>query len=438
MKSIKLALLASSIISFSSFAVADDTMLVEKVKELDAKVKKLEKSHTKVKDAAKPELYQIQPAEAKPVGEFKLAPAPRFTYGDSTFNIKGLIQSDFAWFDDDKRDQSDGSTIHNARLSFGGNIDKDWFYSMEANFAYDSAKITTAYLGYKFTPNTKISVGQIDEPMSLEENMSARWTTFLERASVNAMVPGMNIGAILENYGQYYTAALSLTENSTRSTLNASDSPFGATGRFVVMPYSDQGRVLHFDVSGSYRTTEHNSRSVRYSEKPESRIGLVEVDTGTISNVKNYKLAAVEFLGIYDAFSLQSEYLVSKLERRSGYSDPSFDSGYAQIAYTLTGEAREYDKTSGTAGKISPKNPFNLTNGGMGAWEVAARYNFINLKNRDINGGSMHNWGLALNWYASDYVKFGANYIFVNANSSGEPKVHDDPRAFMLRAQVAF
>ena len=109
----------------------------------------------------------------------------------------------------------------------------------------------------------------------------------------------------------------------------------------------------------------------------------------------------LEALYIRGPFSFQAEYGWNLVDNASGVVQPRaaavnpalaapqnyvFNGGYVQVAYTLTGENRAYDKRIGTLareyfGKRGPySNAFIVRDAdgniisSWGAWEVAARY----------------------------------------------------------------
>ena len=107
-----------------------------------------------------------------------------------------------------------------------------------------------------------------------------------------------------------------------------------------------------------------------------------------------------------------------------------FNGGYVQVAYTLTGENRAYDKKSGCLsryyfGTQGPyENAFVVRDEaggfcwGRGAWEVAARYTYTDLNsgvgNTAVQGGIMDGFGIALNWYLNTNLTVNTEWIWDN------------------------
>ena len=111
-----------------------------------------------------------------------------------------------------------------------------------------------------------------------------------------------------------------------------------------------------------------------------------------------------------------------------------FNGGYVQLAYTLTGENRAYDKRGGTLareyfGKSGPTSKFFFVrdeNGNListwGAWEVAIRYSHVDLNDGTneganlyrIQGGDMDGLTLALNWYMSTNMNLMIDWAYDN------------------------
>ena len=118
-----------------------------------------------------------------------------------------------------------------------------------------------------------------------------------------------------------------------------------------------------------------------------------------------------------------------------------------QAGFVLTGESHKYNPGSASYAGIVPDNPFSLTGGGWGAWEVAGRASTINLNDRlgvatGVAGGQQTVYTLALNWYVNRNIRFMFNYLHgnvakqVSATNFGDTGSKFD--AVAMRTQFAF
>ena len=103
---------------------------------------------------------------------------------------------------------------------------------------------------------------------------------------------------------------------------------------------------------------------------------------------------------------------------------------YAQASYLLTGEHRPYKKSSGTFSGIKPKDNYGA--GGWGAWELAVRYDSLDLDDGDVKGGELEDTAVGINWYLNPAIRLTANYVYSDLDNSGEAHFVG------TRAQVVF
>jgi phosphate-selective porin OprO/OprP len=99
----------------------------------------------------------------------------------------------------------------------------------------------------------------------------------------------------------------------------------------------------------------------------------------------------------------------------------------------LTGEQRNYNRTGGYFGRVSPAHP--LFHGGWGAWEVAGRYSWVDLNSGGISGGKFDRWSAALSWYATDHMRFEFDYGYGQLDKFG---TEGTTQFFQARAQIEF
>jgi phosphate-selective porin OprO/OprP len=87
-----------------------------------------------------------------------------------------------------------------------------------------------------------------------------------------------------------------------------------------------------------------------------------------------------------------------------------------------------------------------LGEGGLGAWEVAARYSNIDLDYLPMQstalggvpGGNQNVWTLGLNWYPTNGLKFQVNYYNLQVNHVNAPTSDISANAFGIRSQISF
>jgi phosphate-selective porin OprO/OprP len=140
-------------------------------------------------------------------------------------------------------------------------------------------------------------------------------------------------------------------------------------------------------------------------------------------------------------------------------ADAGFDGGYGQVSWVLTGENHAYNLQAGSYFRVMPRNPFSLTHGGWGAWEVAARVSYVDLTSNflpgdalsadpaEVDGGKQTAYTFGLNWYPNDLVRLLVNFSHVDYQKENGAAVAGAPLgaavgakfdAISFRAQVAY
>ena len=105
----------------------------------------------------------------------------------------------------------------------------------------------------------------------------------------------------------------------------------------------------------------------------------------------------------------------------------------------MTGEshASGYRLSSGEFKGIKPTNYFDLSNGGIGAWELSARYASIDLNDGDITGGKEDALSLGVNWYINQNVRVMADWTrILDTDKSNSIRLYaPDLDVFTIRTQ---
>lgn len=346
--------------------------------------------------------------------------------------LSGRIHLDVAAFErDDDIEAEFGDTdfpagtagveFRRVRLSLEGEIGTALpvFFKTEYDFATSETQFKDVFVGIDKIPFVgRIQAGHFKEPLGLELLTSSRFLTFMERGTpMEAFLPERNIGVMasgakLNEHLTYAAGVFSDTGDAGKIT--TFDGNYRVSGRVTGLPWYDEASkgasLLHLGVSGSYIDPIHSTNSTgvaRFRTRPEAHLAPRFVDTGTIPDVDHAYLAGAEAAVVLGPFSAQAEYVRTWVGAPGGTL--AFDGFYIFGTWFITGEHRVYRRSNGTFDRVIPNHSF--TDGGIGAWELAVRYSYIDLNDEGINGGRLNNITAGVNWYLNPNAKIQANYV---------------------------
>lgn len=376
--------------------------------------------------------------------------------GDGAFDMQigGRLHVDVANHSNDDNltgnvKAMDGTEIRRGRIYMKGHAYKDWEYMIETDFGGNKVGIKDLYLMYSgFDAPVEVTVGHQKHAVSMEVQESSNDIMFTERSMVSALtIPyfdraiGMNVKGFGNNWnvqGGIYGDHVSQSANKNIDEGRG----FGIRGTFT--PILEKDRLIHLGLNYGYRKLDDNGQlgdknEFGYETTNASELKLFKT---AVTNMETVKTGIAEFAAMYGPFSFQSEYAKTTVERKVG-QDLDFDAWYAQVGWTLTGESRSYKGSDGEFKRLKPHNNFDWKNGTWGAWEVAARYDALDLVDSTIMGGDGKRYTIALNWYLNDNMRLMADYSKtfdinngpVTKIGGGEP---DNIDVYTVRAQWAF
>ncbi|PPE72582.1 hypothetical protein C3942_17540 [Solimonas fluminis] len=373
----------------------------------------------------------------------------RVLSGDGTASVQvgTLQQLDFAVYQDEAGyDLPDGSEMRRSRLSVGGSFLKDWSYRAEYEFA-GTTGVTDAFVAYNGYKPLTVTAGNFKVPFGMDALAADKSVAFMERAMSWGFVPSRAPGLMVSTSGAHWTAALGVFGEPV-ATAQAGDESFSGVGRVSWAPVLSEKQVLHLGAAIQVRNPTQDTAAgatggtVAFAFKPESnQVPNAQrlVSTGNIAAVDLIQVKGLELAWQQGAFSAQAEYSFVQLDRKTD-SSLSFSGGYAQLAWTLTGEGRRYKADRGVFEGVRPANNFGK-DAGWGAFELAARYSTVDLEDKAVRGGTEDNAALALNWYLTPFTRISFNAIKVldaNGRTGASAALNDkEPAIFQMRLQLA-
>jgi phosphate-selective porin OprO/OprP len=428
--------------------------VLDRLNALEARVQALEAENAQLKQSAElneGRLETVETRAAKSV-QFGWAPTIADPSGAFSFKARGVIEADAGLFNEREGgyDFSDGTQLRRIRLGFEGTAFKWWNYRAEVDFAGNAVNITDAYLQYTKIPKTVLTIGQFKAPFGLESNNSDNYNTFMERgmftnAFGNAGAErriGIGAGWTPKENINIAGGLFGDNESISRGSGAAPGESWGVNARATWEPVFDTGKIIHLGISGYYRDhlkSGDTPDAVRLNDRPNIRIdGGNIADSGVITNVNSLKYGGLEAAGVFGPLTVAGEAGRLWLDR-FGADNEHFTGYYGYAAYMLTGETRPFK--GGNFDRIRPLK--DVGNGGIGAFEVALRYDHLSLADTPVParaGNEASSVTAGINWYFNPYAKIMINWVrFWGDNTPLDPvgsKTRGD--AFATRLHLDF
>jgi len=383
-------------------------------------------------------------------------------------------------------DIQDGVGFRRARLQAVGNVSEFTRYSFEMDFATAGRPSFMDVWGEQtnvpFFGNVRI--GHFRQPTTMDSWTSIRHLEFLERSlPFQAMDPFRRVGIMSWfNAGEDDRTLIAYSLYGTGFTFfNGTNTTYGSLGdtRFGTQigdqggisaairgshllfydPYAGDRYLLH--IGGGYNFSEiggngvagPGARTYQARAIPEFFVGdptgggltvngtPFVADTGRFL-ANDFHFFHTELAGNYGPAHFQTEYMGTLVDQLGGPA-VYYHGAYVQAGYFLTGENCGYNKQMGALDyNVKPfREFFGLGRDqwfcGWGAWEVAARYSYVNLASTGIlpanqlsaaagpppspNAGIVNDMTLALNWWWNQYTRVQFNYIYCSTDPNLGP-----------------
>ena len=299
-------------------------------------------------------------------------------------------------------------------------IGRDWVIAFQYDFADPMLPINDAFVAWKGVPGTILTLGNMKEPFSLEWLQSNNDTLFVERSVANALVPERRFGFAAGHHGQAWTAVAGVFGNAASSGIDGDGVAVAA--RATVAPIMTADETLHLGLAGVARSRSRSDGAFSFSSPAGA--SLFErplVDTGDLPDAASVSRLGIELAYRRGPFLVQAEYIRAALQPFGGPGQPTagldFQGGYVEAAVVLNGAGRAYALTpqGGTAyatfkGVTVPEAQ-RVTRGGIGVFELAARYSAVDLNARGFRGGAEQDVTLGLSWYPEPNLRLTGNLI---------------------------
>jgi len=344
-------------------------------------------------------------------------------------------------------DNSSATFIRRARVRLEGDVYSQFDYVVEVDFANAdndndglqppsfsnlnaAPALKNVWLQMREVPYVgNVRFGLQVVPLGMTNNTYQGFLPFMERAdNMDAFYGAFSGGFALGLSAYNWTESERLTWHY--GIYRPMTNVFGVAlnkgvvgGRVTALPlYEDEGaRLIHVGLGTLGGELVQDQLRVRARPLLRNGPGFavpVLVDTGEIPGSRQYTIGP-EFAMVWGPVTVQAEWAGQFLTDAIANNQPQgtvfYHGGYVQALYFLTGEHQEYVRREGVFGRVVPLNSYHLKKDdpsrGFGAWQIGARFSYLDLNDKAIQGGRLYDFTAGLNWFLNPNMKIQFNYI---------------------------
>ena len=364
-------------------------------------------------------------------------------------NVRGYVQLDSRSFFQSAAAGADGFLLRRVHPIISGTVFHDYDYQFMAEFGGGSPSVYDAYVNYHPLPELQLQAGRFKTPFGLEWLQSATRLSLNERSLATGLVPLRDLGAALHGdvLGGRANYAAGIF-NSVADGANAANSGFDNEpefiGRLFLQPFKKTDlaplRRVGFGVSGSYGR-QFTASALTSGYKTDGQQTFFAYTNGAVGNGAHWRVSPQAYY-YYGPLSLLGEYVVSDQQVKKGAAAAELQNTAWEISggWVLTGDTASY------AG-VTPQHPFNLHDGGWGAWQLVARYAELNVSDAAFpmltspatSASAAQAWSLGLNWWLNRNVRIMCSFSRTTFTGGATGAVTKKPEEVLFtRIQLAF
>lgn len=370
---------------------------------------------------------------------------PELRSGDRsfTFNPRGRVLADFSSTRGSAFDDRNitGTEMRQVRLGAQGNIGQ-LGYKIDAELSDNSVSISDAYLRWNTSLGsipTEFYFGNKLKDRALDSSTTLTRTPFMERnavASVGMPASGyFGLGVQMKMIGQNWHTTFGISGDDVGNSGDNSDS-LTYSFRGHINPIKRPAGFLH--LGGWYVHEEYGADTNRINRTPRVAARFndnVRVSASAINEVTGERVWGTELGGTWRNFWAFAEHSETTL-RSDDVGDVRQRASSAYAGWLITGERPGFSARSGVWGTTRVARP--VTDGGVGAWELAVRYDDYDFTHAR-RGGQGDAWTLGVNWYLNNWSRVMLNYVhWTTDNQVGAYQGVDTGNSLNIRTQVVF
>jgi phosphate-selective porin OprO and OprP len=432
--------------------------------------------------------------------------------GQNAIKLRGTLNVDgryFKSFDDTANltngvagtsayQSADGFLLRKVRPYLEGTLNGIYDWRLQPELGGGKATVLDSYVAARFKPWAVVTIGKFKNPVGLERLQTDAYNKFIELGFPSSLLPNRDIGVQISgsvfsgstNYavGVFDGVIDGSSSDSNPSADADSDGKHEFAGRLFVLPFigSDNfylrglGIGLSATTGSKHGTADISTRGTTFSGTTQvvsfvstntwlptyrtaaqqtlfsyrsDNADTLTVNEATYADGRHTRLAPQAYyyygpLGVLAEYAQSTQRVSRHVNATTMRADTLSNSAWQlAVSYFLTGEDAAYNG-------VTPLRNFAPGKSGAGAWEVAVRYQQLNIDDAAFVGGSASfanpqtaasaatGYSVALNWYLSQAVRVSLEYDLTQftggAARNGIVVDRNNEQAYVTRFAVNF
>lgn len=345
--------------------------------------------------------------------------SPQFTSDDRSFKVKGRIQADMGYVSSPRgiADRGLGFSNEARRIRLGGEgkLGSGFGYKLELELSDNSVDLVDTFVTYE-KGHWQVAIGNQNQFQSLDELTGDTSGSLMERAAfTDAFGFERRLGIAVQYHRKDILLQAGVFSDDISALANDSDGPeggdendsIGIDGRAVYAPKIGDTQI-HIGGSAHLRMLHRLADTpLRYRQRPylhSSNSRVLATPAIAVDREFHYGL---ELAAVHGRWHAAAE--THWLDAIGPGPNARFFGSYAEVGYFLTDDSRPY--RNGIFGMPKPTSP--LGKGGIGSIQINLRYDYLNLNDGAIRGGTQNGWFAGIIWSPIEYLRFNLNHGYL-------------------------
>ncbi len=330
-----------------------------------------------------------------------------------------------------------GAEFRRLRWYTSGTLYGNIKFKVQFDFAHGDAGVKDAYIQIIKIPAVgNFRVGHFKQPFGFEMHTSSKYVSFMERGLTNVFTPERDLGFMIFN--NHLKKRLSWFLGYFYPVDNVGfyiGDQYRWTARLTGLPvYKPDGRYTLLHIGAAYAGQYHNNEEFKLTQRPEAHLAPKYLNL-KVDAVNTVNAFAGELVFVTGQFTLQGEYIMAQVNPSeisvAQYSRYNYSAYYGSFSWFITGEHKNYKFSTSCFDRVATKKNVGKSKG-AGAWELTLRYSYADLNDKDLNGGSLTDYTVGINWYLNPSTRFMFNYVHSDVLDFGYADI------VMVRFQIEF